>query len=127
MEPKKLVWYKDLKLLAGITLVISSFILGFFGKIVFLSMFYRSITLITVITGISVYALSWIMLFIGAFLIGRETVKLMQQRINRQVLHATKKTYHYTTHYPKKGLHHALKLHKKFKERHRHKKVEILK
>ena len=124
MQEKKIVWYKDLKLLTGITLVIVSFIMGFLSKIVIFSLFYKPVALIT---GISVYALSWMMLFVGAFLIGWETVKLMQQRINHHVKHATKKTYHYTSHYPKKGIRHALHLHKKFKERHKHKKVEILK
>jgi len=124
MEHKRIVWYRDLKLLTGITLVILSFILGFFSKIVILSMFYEPIILIT---GLSVYALSWIMLFIGAFMIGWETVKLMQQRINYHVKHAAHTTYSYTKEFPKKGFNHARILHKKFKERHRHKKVEILK
>jgi hypothetical protein len=126
MEPhKKLIWYRDIKLLAGIILVIISFVLGFFSKIViFAAPFVEPIIWWT---GLSVYALSWIMLFFGAFLIGWESVKLMQQRINYHVIHATRKTYHYTTHYPKKGIHHAMTLHKKFKERHKHRKVELIK
>ena len=103
-------WWKDKKLLAGFILVILSFILGFYGKVLFIVKFYERIYLIT---GLSVYAFSFVLLFIGVFLVGWETVKMIQQRIHHHVKRTVKGTYEYTKALPKKGLQYTKRLHRK--------------
>ena len=127
---KPIVWWKDKKLLLGAILIMLSLILGFYSKILFIAKFYDMFYLIT---GISIYAFSWILLFAGAFLLGRETMKIAQQKINQQLLSTMTKTYHYTKalprkgiHYTRKGIHYTRRLHKKFKERNKPKKLETL-
>src|SRR3989338_1970252 len=90
---QKIIWWKYLKLLAGVILVILSIILGFYSKIYVVAKIYEPIS---VVTGLSVYALSWILLFFGAFLIGWETVHLIQRRIRHHVGKTVKGTYEYT-------------------------------
>ena len=110
-------WWKDKKLLAGVMLVISSAIIGFYGKVLFISKFYEPIGLIT---GLSLWAFSWILLFLGVLLVGWETVKMIQRRIRHHVSHTVKKTYHHAKklprkgyNYTKKGYHYTKELHKK--------------
>lgn len=107
-------WWKDKKLLAGFALVLSSIIIGFYGKIVFFARFYEPIGLVT---GLSIWAFSWVLLFIGIFLVGWETVKLMQRRIQHHVSKTAKDSYEYTKKLPKKGYHYTKKLHKKGMDR----------
>ena len=59
VQEQKIVWYKDKKLLAGFIVVILSIILGFYGKVLFIFKFYEPIYLIT---GLSIYAFSFILL-----------------------------------------------------------------
>ena len=99
-ENEKIVWWKDKKLLAGVILVILSFILGLYGKVLFIFKFYEPVYLIT---GLSMYSLSFILLFIGIFIVGWETVKMIQQRIHYHIKHAVKRTYYHTKQIPKKG------------------------
>lgn len=108
------VWWKDRKLLAGVILVILSVILGFYGKILFISKFYEPVYLIT---GLSIWAFSWILLFLGIFLVGWETVKLIQQRIHHHVKRTVRGTYDYTKEISKKGYKHTKKLHRKGMEK----------
>jgi hypothetical protein len=103
------VWWKDRKLLTGVVLVISSVILGLYGKLLFISKFYEPVYLIT---GLSIWAFSWILLLFGVFLVGWETVKLIQYRIHHHVKRTVKGTYDYTKEISKKGYHHTKKLHK---------------
>ena len=103
-------WWKDKKLLAGIILVISSIILGFYGKVLFISKFYEPVYLIT---GLSIWAFSFILLFAGVFLVGWETVKLIQYRIHHHVRTTVKRTYHHARKLPGRGYDYTKRLHKK--------------
>ena len=113
-ENEKIIWWKDIKLLVGIVLVILSFVLGFYGKVLFIFKFYEPIYLIT---GLSIYSLSFILLFIGIFIVGWETVKMIQQRIHHHIKHAIKQTYHHTTQIPKKGYQYTKGLYNKKKKK----------
>lgn len=106
----QIVWWKDKKLLAGVILVVLSFGLGFYGKGLFIVKFYEPVYLIT---GLSIWAFSWVVMLIGVFLVGWETVKMIQMRINRRIRKTVKDTYHYTKGLPKKGYHYTRKLHKR--------------
>ena len=109
--PAKL--WKDRKLLAGIILVISSFALGLYSKgllgLFFANLFNKLYKPFYLLTGLSIYALSWISLLLGVFLVGWETIKMIRDRIH----HHVKKTYHYTKGLPKKGYDYTKELHKK--------------
>ena len=108
------VWWKDKKLLAGVILVVLSIILGTYGKVLFISKFYEPVYLIT---GLSIWVFSWILLLFGIFLVGWETVKLIQQRIHHHVKKTVKKTYHHAKELPRKGYHYTRHLHKKGMDR----------
>ena len=103
-------WYKDNKLMIGIIIVIISFILGIWGKVLIVAELYRPVELLT---GISIYAFSFVLLFIGVFLVGWETVKMIQYRIHYHLKKTVKGTYHYTKELPKKSYHYTKNLHKK--------------
>ena len=105
-----IIWWKDKKLLTGAILVILSFIIGIYGKVLFISKFYEPVYLIT---GLSIWAFSFILLFLGVFLVGLETVKMIQQRIRHQVKKTVTDTYHYTKELQKKGYDYTKELHKK--------------
>lgn len=107
---KPIIWYKDKKLLAGVILVVLSAILGFYGKALLIVKFYEPFYLIT---GLSIWAFSFILLFFGIFLVGWETVKLIQQRIHHHVKHTMRRTYHHAKELPKKGYQYTKELHKK--------------
>ena len=109
-EQKPVIWWKDRKLLTGFILVVISIILGFYGKVIFIAKFYEPIGLIT---GLSIWAFSWVVLFFGVFLVGWETVRMIQQRIQHHVKKTVKDTYHYTKGLPKKGYRYTRELHKK--------------
>jgi len=109
-EQKPIIWWKDKKLLAGVILVVLSFILGFYGKVLFIINFYEPIYLIT---GLSIYAFSFILLFIGIFLVGWETVRMIQYRIHYHVKKSVKQTYHHAKQLPKKSYQYTKELHKK--------------
>ena len=96
LNKEKIVWYKDLRFLAGITLIILSIIIGEFGKGLSIIKFYEPVYLIT---GLSLWAFSWLVLLLGIFLVGMETFRMIKYRITHQV----KKTYHYTKELPKRG------------------------
>ena len=106
---QKIVWWKDKKLLTGVILVISSFIIGLYGKFLFIAKFYEPIYLIT---GLSMWAFSFILLFAGVFLVGWETVRMIQYRIHHHVKRTVKGTYEYSKELPRKGYHYTKKLHK---------------
>ena len=110
VEQKPIIWWKDLKLLTGIILVISSFILGFYGKLLFILKFYEPIY---VITGLSIFAFSWVVLFLGVFLVGWETVKMIQVYIQQRIEKTAKDTYRITKEFPKKSYHYTKELPKK--------------
>ena len=97
---EKIKWWKDRKLLAGTVLIILSTILGFYGKAVFIAKFFEPVGLLT---GLSIWAFSFVLLFLGVFLVGWETVKIIQYRIHHHVKKTVKGTYDYTKALPKKS------------------------
>ena len=111
---KRLVWWKDIKLLAGIILIILNIVLGIFGKVLIAAKFYEPVY---VITGISIYVISWLMLFAGAFLVGWETLNIVQTQIRNQVKKTVKGTYNYTKGLPKKSYDYTKELHRKSMDR----------
>ena len=104
------IWWKDKKLLVGFILVFLSFVLGFYGKGLFIVKFYEPVYLIT---SLSLWAFSWVLLFLGAFLVGWETLKMMQMRIRNRVKMTVKNTYHHAKELPKKSYRYTKSLHKK--------------
>ena len=110
IEQKPIIWWKDIKLLTGFILVLLSIILGFYGKGLFIIKFYEPVYLIT---GFSIWAFSWVLLFLGVFLVGWETVRMVQQRIHHHVKKTVRETYHYTKGLPRKGYDYTKKLHKR--------------
>lgn len=108
-EGNPIIWWKDKKLLTGIILVILSFISGFYGKVLLIVKFYEPIYLIT---GLSIYAFSFVLLFMGAFLVGWETIKMIQYKIHHHVKRTVKETYEYSKGLPRKGYNYTKKLHK---------------
>ena len=103
-------WYKDNKLMIGIIIVVISFILGFWGKVLIVTKLYKPVELIT---GIKVYAFSWILLFAGAFIIGWRAVNRINYLIQLHLKKTAKSTYHHAKKLPKKGYNYTKKLHKK--------------
>ena len=110
---KPIIWWKDKKLLAGIILVVASVLVGLYAKgllsFFFVSLFNKLYKPFYLLTGLSIYALSWILLLLGVFLVGWETVKMIRDRIQ----HHVRKTYKYTKGLPKKGYNYTKELHKK--------------
>ena len=113
MREQSAEWYKDNKFIIGVVLVILSFILGFWGKVIIIVRFYEPVQLIT---GLSIYAFSFVLLFIGIFLLGWETVKIIQYRIHHHVRKTVKKTYHHAKGLPKKGYNYTKRLKNKLTE-----------
>ena len=109
-EQKPIIWWKDKKLLIGFVLVLLSIILGFYGKVLPLIRFYNPAY---VLIGLSIWIFSWILLFLGVFLVGRETIKMIQTYINNQVKKTVKETYHYTKEFPKKSYYYTKGLQRK--------------
>jgi len=110
---KPMVWWKDKKLLAGVVLVFLSIVLSFYSKGLIIIKFYEPIYLLT---GLSIWIFSWILLLLGIFLVGWETVKMIQQRIHQGMKHTIKRTYHHAKQIhklPKKGIEYTKQLHKK--------------
>lgn len=102
-KDKTIILWRDTRFLIGISLIILSFFVGEFGKGLSIIKYYIPKYLIT---GLSLWAFSWILLLIGVFLVGMETLKMIKARIN----HHVRKTYHYTKGLPKKGYHYTKKL-----------------
>ena len=116
-KEKPIILWKDAKFLIGVVLVIVSFILGIYGKGL-LGVYITKVVLkiyepFYLITGLSVYAVSFLLLFLGIFLVGWETVKMIQYRIRHHVKKTVRSTYHYTKGLPRKGYEYTKELHKK--------------
>ena len=107
---KQVKWWKDKRLLAGVILIVLNLVLGIYGKVLIVTKFYEPFYLIT---GLSVYAISWILLLLGVFLVGWETVKIIQMRIHHHIKKTVKGTYQYTKNLPKKSYDYTKELHKK--------------
>lgn len=106
-EEEKIIWWKDFKFIIGCLLIVSSFFLGFFGKGLFFVKFYEPVLRYT---GLSLWALSWILTLLGIFLLGMETIKMIRQRIQSQVRKTVRDTYEITKGLPKKGFHYTKRL-----------------
>jgi uncharacterized membrane protein YcjF (UPF0283 family) len=100
VENNRILWWKDKKLLVGITIVVLSFIIGTYGKVLSIARFYEPVQLLT---GLSLYAFSWLMLFLGAFLVGWETIKMANYKIHHHIKKTAKKTYHHAKGFPRKS------------------------
>ena len=109
MEEKPIVLWNDTKLLFGALSVLLSIVFGFFGKGLLIVKFYEPIYLYT---GLSIWAFSWLLLFFGIFLVGWETVKMIQYKIHNHVKRPVKGTYEYTKALPKKGVNYTKELHR---------------
>lgn len=109
-KEKPIVLWKDVKFLAGFVLVVLSVILSFFAKGLIIINITQPFHLIK---GLSVYAFSWALLFIGIFLVGMEAVKMIKQKIHYHVKKSVKDTYGYTKKLPKDSIEYTKKLHRK--------------
>ena len=105
-----IIWWNDKKLLIGFILVAASGILGIYSKALFIVKFYEPFNFIT---GLSLYAFSWLLLLFGIFLVGWQTVKTMQAQIQNQVKRTARQTYGYTKKLPKRGYRYTKELHRK--------------
>jgi len=97
----QVVWWKDMKFLIGVVVVFLSIVLGFFGKGLSIIKFYEPFYLYT---GLSIWAFSWLLLFLGIFMVGWETVKMIRSRIHYHVKETVRGTYRHTKVLPKKGI-----------------------
>ena len=87
-------WYKENKLMIAFALVIVSMILGFYSKAVIFKGIFKIYAPVYLITGLSLYAFSWLLLLLVAFIVGWRTVKAMHRKIRHNVKSAAKKTYY---------------------------------
>ena len=92
VKQKTIIWWKDIKFLSGVSLIILSIIIGEFGKGLFIIKFYK---LKYLLTGLFIWAFSWILLLLGVFLVGWETVKMIRMRIHHHVRKTVNDTYKY--------------------------------
>ena len=99
MRTKKFIWRRDKPFLAGFILVFLSFVLGIYGKIFSIIKFNQPVYLLM---GLSIWAFSWILLMLGVFLVGWETVKMIQTSVHNKMKETVKDTYRYTKHKYKK-------------------------
>ncbi|MEK6891550.1 MAG: hypothetical protein AABX25_00020 [Nanoarchaeota archaeon] len=110
IKERAIKWYQDKKLIIAFILIIISFILGFYSKAIIITEFYKPISLIT---GLSLYTFSWILLFIGVFMVGWRAVKAMHVRIHHHVRKTVKNTYHHARKFPKRATDYTKNIHKK--------------
>lgn len=114
-------WWKDMKLLAGVTLVVASLAIGLYGKsllgVFIVNWINKLYSPFYLLTGLSLYGLSWVLLFLGIFLVGWETIKMINNKIHHEVRKKVRETYHVTRDLSKKGYHRTKALHKKGMER----------
>ena len=75
------------------SLIVLSIIIGEFGKGLFIIKFYK---LKYLLTGLFMWAFSWILLLLGVFLVGWETVTMIRASIHHHVKKTVKDTYKYT-------------------------------
>ena len=108
MNKGQIKFWKDMKFIIGMILIILSIILGFYGKgligVFFIGYVRKLYQPFWLLTGLSVYAVSWLMLFLGVFLVGWETVQVIKYKIKSKVKHTVKRTYHHAKQIPKKGI-----------------------
>ena len=110
IKDRAIKWYQDRKIIIAFVVIVASFILGVYSKAIIIIKFYEPIY---VITGLSLYTFSWILLFIGIFMVGWSTVKSMQARINNEVKSRVKSTYNHAKQLPGRASNYTKKLRKK--------------
>jgi hypothetical protein len=103
-----IIWWKDLNLFIGIIFVIGSFILGLYGKAILISKVFDPIR---ALTGISIWAFSWFVLFVGISIVGWETVRIIKYKIKHKVHKTVKRTYTRAKKIHSKSHKYAKKLH----------------
>ena len=108
---RPITWYKDIALVVGIILMMTSIFLGFYGKFLFISTIQQSP--VDWLPGLSVWLFSWLVLFIGISLVGWETFRIIRYKIK----HRVKKTYRQAKKLQKKSEYHAKRLHNKSLEK----------
>jgi len=114
IRERAIKWYQDKKLIIAFIIIIISFILGFYSKAIIITKFYEPISLIT---GLSLYTFSWILLFIGVFMVGWSAVKVMHARIHHHVRKTVKDTYHHARKLPKRATDYTKNIHRKSMDR----------
>ena len=110
IRERAIKWYQDKKLIIAFILIIISFVLGFYSKAIIIAKFYEPISLIT---GLSLYTFSWILMFIGVFMVGWSAVKAMHARIHHHVRKTVKDTYHHARKFPKRATDYTKNIHRK--------------
>ena len=103
-------WYKDKKLIIAFVIIVISFILGAYSKAILIIKFYEPVY---VITGLSLYTFSWILLFTGIFMVGWRTVRAIQLRIHHEVGQRVKSTYHHAKKLPGRAANMTKTFHKR--------------
>ena len=114
-------WWKDWKLMFGIALILFNIALGFYGKALIIAKYYEPIY---VLTGISLWVLSWLLMIVGVFLVGRETFRMLKKWIHDEIRNAAIKSYDMTKGQAQKGIDYTKALHKKGMEKFRRKKIQ---
>ncbi len=113
-DNNKILWWKDRKLVTGIIIVALSFIIGTYGKVLSIAKFYEPIHLLT---GLSLYAFSFVLMFIGAFLVGWETIKMINYKIHHHLKKTVKDTYNHAKEIHKKGYNYTKSLKNRWKRK----------
>ena len=104
-EPRQINLWRDKKFVTGFILVVTSIVLGFYGKVligVFVKLFFidKIFRPFSLISGVTVWVVSWILLFAGIFLVGLETIKMIQNKISQNVRKTVKSTYNHAKKLP---------------------------
>ena len=86
-------WLSNRKVVIGVSLIVVSFVLGLFGKILPLVKLGDPVY---VYAGIITWIVSWAILFLGALFIGRGAMNLLQQRVKFHAKRSMKEAYNYT-------------------------------
>ena len=105
---------RDPKLFSGIFFVIASFVAAKFGTVLF---FVKYNVLEYRLAGAIIYALSWILFFLGVLLVGFETINLARKKINENLKKSVKSTYDYTLRLHHSGIKKITKSSKKIAKR----------
>ena len=108
---KPIVWYKDIALIVGVILILISIFLGLYGKVLLISTVYQSP--VDWLPCVIVWLFSWLVLFIGISLVGWETFRIINYKIN----HRVRKAFRGAKKLQKKSEYHAKKLHNEVLEK----------
>ena len=107
---EKIIIWKDRKIITGIIIVVVSFLMGWVGKGLLIVKFYEPVY---AITGISLEVASWILLFFGIFLVGWETIRLIQHKVHHHIRKTVKTTHHSAKELTRKSINYSKDFHKR--------------